>query len=159
MSIYLDHKNQQHKLPEGTLVTWRISSYGVVINSDNEILVVVPTWRETYDLPGGGVEPTEKISEGVIRECYEETGYQVKLDSNLPFYISETDFYHTDHDKFYHSVNLYFKCSLVSEHQNTAIINTVEIDEIEKVEWKKLAEISIDNCYEMHFRAIQSLNN
>lgn len=159
MRTYFDSNNQPHELPEGTVVEWRISGYGVIINHNDEILVVVPTWRATYDLPGGGIEPTEKISEGIVRECYEETGYQIKLDSQTPFYLSETDFYHTGHKKFYRSANMYFRCSLVSDHQNTAIINTVEINEIEKVEWKKLADISLDNCHEMHLRALQNLIN
>jgi 8-oxo-dGTP pyrophosphatase MutT (NUDIX family) len=130
-----------------------------VTNKSNEILVVVPTWRSTYDLPGGGIEPTETIPEGIARECYEESGYRVKVDSATPFYVSETEFYHTDHKKFYHSVNMYYRCSLLSDEQNTAIINTVEEDEIDKVEWKKLADISLDNCHEMHYQALIHLKN
>ncbi len=157
MPTFFDHLNEPHELLAGAVVTWRISAYGVIINSNAEILVVIPTWRPTYDLPGGGIEPTEKISEGIIRECYEETGYKVKVDFNAPSYLSETDFYHDEDDKFYHSVNLYYRCSLVSEHQDTSVINTIVLNEIEKVEWKKLVDISADNTHPMHYDAIKSL--
>jgi 8-oxo-dGTP diphosphatase len=158
MPIFIDHLDKEHELPAGETIHWRISAYGVIINNDQEVLVVIPTWRNTYDLPGGGVEPTEQIAEGVIRECYEETGYKVKLDSEMPFYILETNFYHTDHNQFYHSVNLFYRCSLASEEQNTAYINTVEPDEIEKVEWKKITELTADNCHSHHYKAMQNLN-
>lgn len=36
-----------------------------------------------YELPGGGQEPLETMEEAVIRECLEETGYQVVVDRFL----------------------------------------------------------------------------
>ncbi len=141
----------------GTPIEWRISGYGAVKNDKNEVLLVIPTWRETYDFPGGGVETTESISEGVIREVYEETGYQVNLNSSTPFFMSETNFYHNVVDKFYHSVNVYFSCSLLSDYQELSAINNAVPDEITKVEWVSLDNLNEEDIYPFHYPAIQRL--
>lgn len=155
MTFY-DSSYLPHELPKGEPVSWRISAYGLVQNKSGQILVVVPTWRESYDLPGGGVDLGEKISEGIIREVYEESGYRVSLDSALPFHIEETNFFHDDERKFYHSINVFYKCKLESKVQDLSAINKVVENEIAKVEWKNLNDLTSDNTFINHFKALQA---
>ncbi len=153
--IFYDLRNSPHQLPEGMTVNWRISAYGLIQNQNQEVLVVVPTWRDSYDLPGGGVDKGEKIHEAIIREVYEETGYRATLDSNLPFHIEETNFYNNDENQYYYSINMFYKCKLISNVQNSSVINTIVEDEISKVEWRKINELTEKNCFFTHYKAIQ----
>jgi len=54
----------------------------VVINKQNELLMVrdrINNNHSIYKLPGGMVEHADKLSDGVIREVWEETGIKAKL--------------------------------------------------------------------------------
>lgn len=155
--IYYDSHNQPHEFPPDGKVEWRISAYAAVQNSKGELLLVVPTWREDYDMPGGGIEPAESLAAGVVRECYEETGYKVRLADDQPFYISETDFYFLKFNSFRHSVNFFYKAELISEDQHMDAINVAEPNEIAQVKWVPLDEITKDNCHYMYLPAIAIL--
>ncbi len=61
----------------------RLAAYAVVVNDADEILL---TWYNgegsatpSWTLPGGGVEFDESIADAVVREVYEETGFQVEI--------------------------------------------------------------------------------
>lgn len=61
----------------------RLAAYAVIVNEADELLLtwyngegmVTPKWT----LPGGGVEFDEAVADAVVREVYEETGYQVEV--------------------------------------------------------------------------------
>lgn len=61
----------------------RLGAYAVILNEADEILlswfngegVATPSWT----LPGGGVEFDETLTDAVVREVYEETGYHVEV--------------------------------------------------------------------------------
>lgn len=58
----------------------RLAAYALIIDAQDRILLSwfngsTPGWS----LPGGGVEYEEQLEEAVVREVYEETGYQVEL--------------------------------------------------------------------------------
>ena len=61
----------------------RLGAYAVILNEADEILlswfngegVATPSWT----LPGGGVEYDETLTDAVVREVYEETGYHVEV--------------------------------------------------------------------------------
>ncbi|PIR76571.1 MAG: hypothetical protein COU32_01355 [Candidatus Magasanikbacteria bacterium CG10_big_fil_rev_8_21_14_0_10_42_10] len=44
-----------------------------------------PQFHEVWEFPGGTVEIGENIFENVVRECKEETGYDVEILEQLPF--------------------------------------------------------------------------
>lgn len=62
----------------------RLAAYAVLVNEADEILL---TWfnggphgtEPAWSLPGGGVEFDERITDGLVREVLEETGYDVRV--------------------------------------------------------------------------------
>jgi 8-oxo-dGTP diphosphatase len=62
----------------------RLAGYAIIVNDDDEILL---SWfnggrdhsHAIWTLPGGGIEFSESIEEGTIREVKEETGYDAEL--------------------------------------------------------------------------------
>ncbi len=60
---------------------------GCIIKRDNKILMVKEAKKDCYgkwNYPAGKVEESEKVTEGAIRETFEETGCEVKLTGALP---------------------------------------------------------------------------
>jgi ADP-ribose pyrophosphatase YjhB (NUDIX family) len=50
----------------------------VLTSPDGKILLVKPNYKKTWQMPGGGVEPSESPEEAVVREVAEETGLVIK---------------------------------------------------------------------------------
>jgi 8-oxo-dGTP diphosphatase len=59
----------------------RLGAYAVIVDDHDRILLAL--WNEgdepLWTLPGGGVELTETVEEGAVRELREESGYEVEL--------------------------------------------------------------------------------
>ena len=66
----MDRKTFQKTLPEK-----RISSGCLFFDERGWLLVVNPTYKETWEIPGGVAEKNESPREAVIREVYEELGF------------------------------------------------------------------------------------
>ena len=65
----IDRKTFQESLPQK-----RISSGCLFFDERGRLLIVNPTYKETWEIPGGVVEKNESPREAVIREVFEETG-------------------------------------------------------------------------------------
>jgi 8-oxo-dGTP pyrophosphatase MutT (NUDIX family) len=48
-----------------------------------EVVLVKPTGKETWVMPKGGLESKESIEQAAMRECQEETGFNVSIDRPL----------------------------------------------------------------------------
>ncbi|MEV4414089.1 NUDIX domain-containing protein [Catellatospora sp. NPDC049609] len=58
----------------------------VVYDEAGRVLLMRRHGEGTWGLPGGGVEPGETWAQAAIRECREETGWEVRLDGLLGIY-------------------------------------------------------------------------
>ncbi|WP_336283718.1 NUDIX hydrolase [Natronobacillus azotifigens] len=55
-----------------------ITSGAVIMNQQNQILLKKDPVRD-WELPGGMVEPREKVEQAVVREVKEETGIDIEI--------------------------------------------------------------------------------
>jgi len=88
------------------------TSAGLVIISDNKILLVHPTnasWYGTYSIPKGEINTDENLLDAAIRETYEEIGIEFNRNDILP--VPEFIEYRNKNNKLYKIV-WYFILSL-----------------------------------------------
>jgi 8-oxo-dGTP pyrophosphatase MutT (NUDIX family) len=156
MKIFFDANGKKVPLPKDEEVLWRISGYAL-IQDHGRILVVVPTWNDQFELPGGGVEEQENIKDGIIRECYEETGYKINIPDIAPSYVGEENFYHRHLRKFYHSLIVVYRARLRSCKQNLKVVNTYDGNEIKKISWEDLPTFTRRNTHRIVYPVIQNL--
>lgn len=103
---------------------------GCVIVRDDEILMVKEGKKSCYgqwNYPAGHVEDFENITEGALREVFEETGCKVKLKGLLP--IVCIDYKEETH------VLIRFTAEIVEENIS------YDGDEILDVKWIKMEDI------------------
>jgi 8-oxo-dGTP pyrophosphatase MutT (NUDIX family) len=155
--IFFDATQKPVEKPESEPINWRVSLYSLVFSSDDKILVIQSNFSGKYELPGGALELTENIADGLARECYEETGYKIKAVSQTPFYSGEQFFYGSISKKFYHSVHLFYEAELVNETPDAAAINGDGRNETAKVEWLSLDQLTEANCHAIHWPVIKML--
>lgn len=152
MTLYQDVYGKYHDAdPEN--IDWRISAYALV-KVDDTILLMKSGWRDAYALPGGRIEPGETIADGIIRECYEETGYRIALSSDQPTYVGESNFF--SHRKGYmHSLILVYSAVLTSDTQNREII--AEHESV-KVDWVARRDLTPEKVCEI-FHPVLTMTN
>ena len=92
--------------------------------------------QSAYKLPGGHVELTEKISEAIVREVFEETGVRAKFTSILGLT--------SKHPYRFGKSNMYFICKL---EPLTEKIDIQDTDEIEDAKWVPIDEYIQDESH------------
>jgi 8-oxo-dGTP diphosphatase len=82
----MERKAYQQSLPQK-----RMSAGCLFFDERGRLLIVNPTYKETWEIPGGVVEPNESPREAAIREVAEELGLVCRLKRLLCVdYKSET---------------------------------------------------------------------
>ena len=66
-----------------TLATKRMGAGAVMRNRDGDVLIVKPTYKDGWELPGGAVEADESPAAGCTRELREELGLDLQLGAML----------------------------------------------------------------------------
>ena len=96
----------------------------VVINEKNELLMVrdrIHTSSSIYKIPGGMLEHGDKLSDGVIREVWEETGIKSKLIKMVSLLNS--------YPYRFNKSNMYIVFHLEALSSQIDVIDTHEIEE------------------------------
>ena len=62
-----------------------IRARGLIINSNDEVLLCYSNGSSHYEFPGGHLEENETLLNGLKREVYEETGIRVTNKEIKPF--------------------------------------------------------------------------
>lgn len=150
--IYLDQLGQEHLCPPGTKVEWRLSGY-LLVQRNDEILLVKSSWRDVWELPGGGIEPQESLGLAALREAREETGYSLQLSAPNPYTVTEGRFYLLEEATFLHSVRFFFRADLTDAKKERAA--GLESGEITKIDWVSTHALREEICHPIHWPAIQ----
>ena len=88
--------NKNKKFSRGIEV---VGSVIIENNEDKILLVKSPKWNNKWTMPGGHIEPGEKIAEALIREAVEETSLSLKTLGIIAFgeLIGSKDFHRSAH--------------------------------------------------------------
>ncbi|GGQ80413.1 NUDIX hydrolase [Kitasatospora griseola] len=119
-----------------------MSVAGAVVRADGRVLAIRRADNGTWEPPGGVLELTETVEDGVRREIYEETGLKVSVDRLTGVYKNVTR----------GVVALVFRCHLEGGSEQLS-------DESTAIEWLTPAEVS-DRMAEVYaVRVLDALND
>lgn len=119
----MTNKNYYQRLPKK-----QIGAGVLLFNKNNELLIVKPSYRNYWSIPGGVVEKNETPKNGCIREIQEEIGLSI---SKLQFLSVNYIF---DNEKKGESLLFIFYGGTLSNKQ----IASIQIDKKEIIEYKFL---------------------
>ncbi|MBM4820681.1 MULTISPECIES: NUDIX domain-containing protein [Streptomyces] len=86
MLLYMSNSSPQN----ASTPLHSVSVAGVVVRDDGRVLVIRRADNGTWEPPGGVLERTEAIEDGVRREVYEETGIKVRVERLTGVYKNMT---------------------------------------------------------------------
>lgn len=124
------HSNNYSKIKE------RIAVRGVIFK-ENQILLVQSN-KGDYKFPGGGVKKNESLTEALIREVREETGYTHCLVKGKIGTVIErrSDQFHPD--TLFQMTSLYFIGELVDDNKASQQLDAYEYEQEFKPVWVTL---------------------
>lgn len=133
----------------------RVSVVGLFISAAGEVLVLdqaTPPEPDRWDLPGGGIEPTESLLAGLQREITEETGLR-------EFGVGELV---TLHEAFYpelalHTLSVIYRCELAERPTVFAPQDRTEVGPM-GIQWLKIASLTPTLCTARTWAALQALS-
>ncbi|MFJ8848164.1 NUDIX hydrolase [Streptomyces cyaneofuscatus] len=115
--------NTRQKNPSTPLHS--VSVAGVVVRDDGRVLAIKRADNGTWEPPGGVLELAEAPEDGVCREVYEETGFQVRVHRLTGVYKNTAR----------GIVALVFRCHVEGGHEQLS-------DESAAVEWLTPDEVT-----------------
>ncbi|HEX2907210.1 MAG TPA: NUDIX domain-containing protein [Phototrophicaceae bacterium] len=100
-------------------LVWRPSAYALIFDAAGHILLLDNTYNGKKDLPGGGVEIHERLTEGLLREVWEETGLTVTI---AQLVYADDNFVMTPSGKNWHTVRHYYRAHVTGGTLRSSII-------------------------------------
>lgn len=100
----------------------RAAAYAIVVH-DGKVLLMTMRHTGKYHLPGGEVDPGERLEDGLTRELREETGVEVEVERLARF--QEFFFYYDLSGKAYHGLQFYYVC----RPQTLSLLDDAEVDD------------------------------
>ena len=113
-----------------------------VLNDAGELLLIRRADNGNYALPGGTMDIGESLTETAIRECREETGYEIDIDGLVGVFTNPD---HVVHISSNDEVRQEFA---VIYHGHMTGGSPVENDEVTEIVWVVLANAA--RCEPMH---------
>ena len=128
--------------------TPKVDVRGVVFNED-AILLVRERADGKWTLPGGWVDVNESPSESVVREVFEESGYQTKALKLLACYDRNR---HPHPPHLYHVYKLFFYCEILGGSPSTSYetdgVDFFKQDAIPELSTGRVTSTQIDRFFE-----------
>ncbi|KKQ92890.1 MAG: hypothetical protein UT18_C0034G0005 [candidate division CPR2 bacterium GW2011_GWC2_39_10] len=140
--LYQDVNGKKRFKPLGRKVSSDKRAYGIVFE-DSKLLLVKPTYSQYFELPGGGLEGDEDISDALK--------YFLKRVVGKPF-VKKVRFYIRNKDSYAISDYMFFRVEV--EDTNRHDFNHGEIEE---VKWVGLDELMNLRVKKIHLRMIRVL--
>ncbi len=146
--VFHDVNGEPHEYDGLTNIAWRVSGYAL-IKKDKKFLFIKQPYSTKLELPGGGLFPQEELKTGIERECLEETGLRVNVESNKLINYQSSNFFNVDEPPFFfHSIALFLKGEIESMHS--------EQSENVDIYWLSDTEITEAKVQAMHLNAYRS---
>jgi 8-oxo-dGTP pyrophosphatase MutT (NUDIX family) len=73
------YTEEQNRLWQANLPKKKVAVKVILKSDKGNILLVKPDYKDTWQMPGGGVEESEDPKMAAVRETEEETGVRVKI--------------------------------------------------------------------------------
>jgi len=153
-TFYNSHFEPVEK-PEPEPVHIRAGGYAYIEQKDT-VLLMKPTWSKFFECPGGGIDPGETVIEAVVRECKEETGYDVEVINTLATTATESFYVSPSNGKFYQNYGLFFYTKLIHDRQDK---NAIFVHEVDTLKWIPKKDITKDIIHPTHWKALQVFLN
>lgn len=107
--LIMDEKNYAPDLAE----IYRVAVRGIIF-IEGKLLMIEDNFGEVK-LPGGGIDPDEDDYHALVREVKEETGYNVKLETIVPFGEIEEKRLSTHEPMIWHQFSRLYFCDVYPE--------------------------------------------
>ena len=135
-----------------------IGIYGICIR-DNKLLCIKKErgpYKNRFDLPGGSQKENEGLTETLVRELYEETGYQIKNYGNCRVY----DIFVEEQKRMVHHIMVFYNVDINFEQQDIVSEKLEdELNDSSGIYWIDLEELDIKNSSPLILKLKQELSD
>lgn len=140
------------------MIVNHIGVYGVYIK-DNKLLCIRKErgpYKNRFDLPGGSQKEYESLTETLVREFQEETGYQIGDYSNCRAY----DVFVGEINRTVHHIMVFYDVD-VNLNEQDAVLEKLEdeLNDSSGLYWIDLKELDISNASPLILKLKQELGN
>jgi len=139
-----------------TMIHFRVSVVGLFVDGDTVLLLhqATPPEPDCWDLPGGGLEPGERLLDGLQREIHEETGLEQFQVERLLTVVE--GFFPQPQGQLMHTLNIVYQCTLASKPL-TFTSTDPEIG-AKGIQWITIADLNPAICSTRVWRALEAAN-
>lgn len=135
-----------------------IGIYGICIR-DNKLLCIKKErgpYKNRFDLPGGSQKENEGLTETLVREFQEETGYHIKGYGDCRVY----DVFVEESNRTVHHIMVFYNVDINLEQQDTISEKLEdELNDSSGIYWIDLEELDIKNSSPLILKLKQELRN
>ena len=140
------------------MIVNHIGVYGICIK-DNRLLCIRKErgpYKNRFDLPGGSQKENEGLTETLVWEFHEETGYKIENYRNCRAY----DIFVEEMNRIVHHIMVFYDVDINVEQQNS-VLETLddELNDSSGIYWIDLEELDISNVSPLILKLVQELSN
>lgn len=140
------------------MIVNHIGVYGICIK-DNRLLCIRKErgpYKNRFDLPGGSQKENEGLTETLVREFHEETGYKIENYRNCRVY----DIFVEEENRTVHHIMVFYDVDVNFEQQAEVLEKLVdELNDSSGTYWISLEKLDISNASPLILKLVQELSN